>query len=108
MVVAIDDNDPMALIRLFNEPVGRQYLVSQGVDKDTVEKLDLLGISGISNLLSAIKICKYYELGENDVLFTVFTDSMELYGSRLEEARLTLSTYNSQQAELDFHLHLQD
>jgi hypothetical protein len=33
----------------------------------------------------AIKMAKYYELAENDLILTVFTDSMEMYGSRLTE-----------------------
>ena len=36
-------------------------------------------------MLAAIKAAKYWELDEDDVLFTVFTDSVELYRSRLAE-----------------------
>jgi len=39
----------------------------------------------VCNLLAAIKAAKYWELDENDVIFTVFTDSVEMYRSRLEE-----------------------
>ena len=49
--------------------------------KTLVNQLDLLGFSGIANMLSAIKFAKYYELGPNDVVLTVLTDSMELYGT---------------------------
>src|SRR5512133_3548351 len=87
IVVAIDDNAVVNIARLFNEPAGRAYLAKQGVPEDVVGKLDLLGFSGISNTLSAIKMAKYYELGENDIVLTVLTDSMELYGSRLREMR---------------------
>ena len=52
-----------------------------------VELLPLLGISGIANMLSCIKMAKYYELGENDILLTVATDSMEMYNSRVLELR---------------------
>ncbi len=38
-------------------------------------------------MLSAIKFAKYYELGPQDVVLTVLTDSMELYGTRIEEYR---------------------
>ncbi len=85
MVVAIDDAATMALIRLFNEPAGSDYLVQQGVPTELVCQLPLLGISGIANLLSAIKFAKYYELTENDVVATLATDSMDLYRSRLGE-----------------------
>jgi cysteine synthase len=87
MVVAIDDNAPMAILRLFNEPAGQEYLVSQGIPADFVEQLPLLGISGIANMLSAVKFAKYYELGGNDVVLTVATDSMEMYNSRVLELR---------------------
>ncbi|MGD8819156.1 MAG: pyridoxal-phosphate dependent enzyme, partial [Anaerolineae bacterium] len=85
MVMAIDDQACMDLVRLFNESVGRAYLVKQGVPVDLVDNLDLLGISSIANVLSSIKFAKWYELGENDIVLTVWTDSMELYESRLRE-----------------------
>ena len=85
MVIGIDDAATMGLIRLFNEPAGQEYLLSQGVTADFVTQLNLLGISGCANLLSAIKFAKYYELGERDVVLTVATDSMEMYQSRLRE-----------------------
>src|SRR5450756_331953 len=85
MVVAIDDNAVVNLARLFNETEGRKYLVSKGVPEAVVNRLDLLGFSGISNVLSAVKFAKYNELGENDVVLTVLTESTEKYGSRLKE-----------------------
>ncbi|HOC23131.1 MAG TPA: pyridoxal-phosphate dependent enzyme, partial [Anaerolineaceae bacterium] len=77
-VVAIDDQAVVNLARLFNEPTGREYLINSGVEENLVTQLDLLGFSGISNLLSAIKFAKYNELTANDVVVTVLTDSMEL------------------------------
>jgi cysteine synthase A len=85
MVVAIDDEAPVSIIRLFNESAGKKYLVNQGVSEDLVDKLAWLGISSVSNLLSAIKFAKYYELGDSDIVMTVLTDSMEMYQSRLAE-----------------------
>jgi len=85
MVIAVDDEVPMKLIRLFNEPAGREFLVSRGVDPAVVERLDQLGISSVANTIAAIKFAKYYELTEEDVVLTVATDSMEMYGSRLQE-----------------------
>jgi cysteine synthase len=85
MVVAVDDNDCMDLLRLFNEDAGREYLRELGVDERFAESLDLLGISGIGNLVAAVKFAKYYELTGEDVVVTVLTDSMELYGSRKRE-----------------------
>ena len=102
MVVAIDDQAVVNISRLFNEPVGRSYLVSQGVPEALVSQLDLLGFSGISNVLTAIKMAKYYEMGSNDVVLTVLTDSMDLYSSRLEEMHQEFGAYSERDAAVDF------
>jgi cysteine synthase len=83
--VGLDDEATMNLIRLFNEPAGVSHLIDQGVKPDLVEQLPLLGISGVANSLSAIKLAKYHELTSNDVIVTLGTDSMEMYGSRITE-----------------------
>ena len=85
MVVAIDDNAPMNIMRLFNDEIGQEFLVNQGVEESMVHQLRLLGISGIANVLTAVKFAKYYEMTEDDVVLTVATDSMDMYGSRVEE-----------------------
>jgi cysteine synthase A len=102
MVVAIDDNAVVDLSRLFNEPAGRKYLLSQGVPETIVSQLDLLGFSGISNVLSAIKAAKYYEMDEHDVMITVLTDSMELYQSRLKEMHAEHGEYTEKDAAADY------
>ena len=106
MIMAIDDEACISLVRLFNEPAGRAYLVEQGVPEALVDQLDLLGISGIANLLSSIKFAKWYELGENDIVLTVFTDSMELYKSRLRELHEEHGEYTEVDAAADYHRYL--
>ena len=102
MVTAIDDEDCMRIMRLFNDKEGKEYLKSLGVSIEDIENLVSLGISGISNMLSAIKTAKYYEMDENDFIFTMFTDSMEMYQSRLEEVNAEKGAYSSTQAAVDF------
>lgn len=85
MICSIDDQDCMDIYRLFNEPDGIEYLKSLGVKDADIANLPLFGISGIGNLLSAIKMAKYYEMEEDDVVFTVLTDSASMYTSRLGE-----------------------
>ena len=85
MVMAVDDEVPVQMIRLFNEPEGRKYLSEMGVPAGLMEVLPWIGISGAANIASAIKMAKWYEWGEGDVVVTLLTDSMELYGSRLTE-----------------------
>jgi len=101
-VAAIDDEACMRLLRLFNEPVGRHYLLEQGVPQETVDALPLIGISGIGNLLATIKTARYLELGERDVLVTVATDSTKLYSSRLVELKAERGPYSELQAARDF------
>ncbi|MDR2825706.1 MAG: pyridoxal-phosphate dependent enzyme, partial [Deltaproteobacteria bacterium] len=85
LVIAVDDEVPMQLIRLFNEDVGKEFLAARGVDPKLVEKLNLLGISSVANVVASVKFAKYYELTEEDLIVTMATDSMEMYGSRLTE-----------------------
>jgi len=103
-VVAVNDEIPMRLLRLFNEPVGRSALIKQGVSEELVRQLDLLGISGIGNLLAAVKFAKYCELTEDDYIITIATDSMQLYQSRLVELTAERGAYNPNQAERDLEL----
>ena len=85
MVLSIDDQDCMDTYRLFNEKEGLEYLRKAGLNESQIEDLSLFGISGIGNLLGAIKMAKYYEMDEDDVVFTILTDSSVMYTSRLNE-----------------------
>jgi len=106
VVTAIDDAATVGLLRLFNEPAGRAYLVKQGVPEALVGQLDLMGYSGIANVLAAIKTAKWYELTENDVILTIWTDSMELYRSRIQELREAEGEYTETAAAGDYHRYL--
>ena len=102
MVVDIDDEDCMRLLWLFNDPAGKTYLKNKGVDPKVVDKLDLLGISSIANLLGSIKMAKYYEMNSNCIVMTIATDSMELYCSRVKELREEHGEYSEIQAAIDY------
>ncbi|MDK9698945.1 MAG: pyridoxal-phosphate dependent enzyme [bacterium] len=106
-VAAIDDADCMALLRLFNEPAGREELLQVGIPETTINNLPLLGISSICNLLAAIKTAKYFEYDENDTIVTVFTDSAEMYQSRLQELTASDGAYQSRNAIADYVAALQ-
>ena len=106
LAIGLDDEAAMSLIRLFNEPAGIDYLVSQGVKPDLIDQLPLLGISGAGNLLSAIKLAHYYEMDGSDVIVTVGTDSMEMYGSRLEELNAERGEFTDLDAAGAYHRYL--
>ena len=100
-VAAVDDEDCMRILRLFNEAEGKKYLASLGIPEAHVEQLSLLGISSIGNILAAVKTAKYFELTKDDVIFTIFTDSVDLYQSRLEELRKERGMYSAIEAAKD-------
>ena len=105
-VTAIDDEDAMRVFRLFNEPEGRKYLDSIKVNPKILKSLYVMGISGVSNLLSAIKTAKYYEMTADDVIVTIATDSAEMYYSRIEELRDEFGEYHEMRAAIDFEKHI--
>ena len=88
-LMAIDDMDALDGLRLLAEDCGRQVLCQRyGVAEDMVWLLSrALGISGICNIIGAIKTAKYYNLGGQDVVVTVATDAMERYGSVMRQLR---------------------
>jgi len=51
-----------------------------GVDKFTAEKMrDLFGVSGICNIIGAIKMAKHLKLGPDDNVVTIATDGFDRY-----------------------------
>ena len=106
-VAAIDDEQVMQLLRLFNEPAGQAWLAKQGVKKAVVERLPWLGISCICNLVAAIKTAKYFGMDGRDVIFTPLTDSMELYASRQKEMEEQHGKYDELKAAAHYARYLQ-
>ncbi|OFZ85043.1 MAG: pyridoxal-5-phosphate-dependent protein subunit beta, partial [Bdellovibrionales bacterium RIFOXYD1_FULL_44_7] len=105
-VVAIDDENTMRILRLFNEEAGQKVLAENGLSESMIKQLPLLGISSICNLLAAIKMAKYYEFNKDDVIVTIFTDSAEMYGSRLQELQAAKGTYTTKDAQIDLERYL--
>ncbi len=103
VVIAVDDQSCINLLRLFNEPEGWNFLTKQGVSHEVTSSLPLLGISSIGNLLCAIKFAKYYELTDRDVVVTVWTDSTDLYQTRLKDLKKTYGPYSEREAAKDYH-----
>ena len=85
VVVAVSHDGSDALNVLFNSKAGEDYLrARRGLSDDLVNSLRSLGLSGIANVIAAIKVAKYLDLGETDAIVTVATDSAELYATERE------------------------
>jgi cysteine synthase len=90
VVVAVSDRSTDALNVLFNTEAGRGYLATRRrIDPEVVAALDGLGVSGIANVLAAIKTAKHLDLTQSDVIVTVATDSAALYASERERCLAT-------------------
>ncbi|HRV31806.1 MAG TPA: pyridoxal-5-phosphate-dependent protein subunit beta, partial [Kiritimatiellia bacterium] len=106
-IAAVDDEQVMQLLRLFNEDVGRDYLRKQGVSDEEIAGLSAAGISGICNLISAIWAARYYDMDGRDVIFFPLTDSMDLYGSRFVEMAEQHGPYTTDMAARHYGRYLE-
>jgi hypothetical protein len=82
LVVGVSDLASDSLNLLFGGNVGRSYMAGRRrIDPQVVATFDHVGISGLANIVAAIKVAKHLDLGADDVIMTVATDSASLYGS---------------------------
>jgi cysteine synthase A len=89
MVVGVSDRATDTLGVLFNTDVGRAYLRDrQKVPEATIKELSRFGLSGICNVLAAIKTAKHLRLGPNDAIVTVATDGGAMYGTERDKTVL--------------------
>ena len=92
LVVGVSDRSTGALDLLFNSEAGLSYLADRRhIDPETIAELKLIGLSGIANLVAAVKVAKRLELDEEDVVLTLATDSAALYGS--ERQKLLMASF---------------
>lgn len=86
IVIGVSDESTGALDLLFNDPSGLGYLTGrQRLDPGFAADLPLLGLSGIANLVAAIKLARRLDLGADDLVVTLATDSAALYASEREK-----------------------
>ena len=85
-VMCIDDIACLRGLQLFTESVGWQVMEERfGVPgAATCQLASIFGISGICNLLGAIKTAKFYNMGRDDLIVTVCTDAFDRYPSVME------------------------
>lgn len=86
-VMCIDDQDCKNGLRLLTDTVGKTFLSKERkIPSGIVEQMAMnFGISGICNLLGAIKTAKHYNLPKGSNIVTVCTDSMDRYHSVMQE-----------------------
>jgi hypothetical protein len=87
VIVGVSDRATDCLGVLFNTAVGREYLLSRrGVPGEIVDALGAIGLSGICNIVAAVKVAKYFGLDDDQAVFTIATDGAALYATETEKA----------------------
>jgi cysteine synthase len=88
-LMCIDDMTCKKGLQLISEEGGQETLATRyGIDESLVRKMStLFGISGICNVLGAIKTAKYYGFGKGDIVATAATDSLDRYYSVMDDMR---------------------
>jgi hypothetical protein len=88
-IMCLDDIACKKGLQLLSEPAGQRVLVERyGASAAVVERLStIFGISGVCNVLGAIKTAKHYRLGPNDVIATICTDAIDRYHSVMDDMR---------------------
>jgi cysteine synthase len=83
-VTLIHDDDTVKALKIIHD--GTSVLIKMGVAPETALRMkSLFGVSGMCNILGAIKMAKYLRLGPDDNVVTIATDGFDRYPSVLEE-----------------------
>jgi cysteine synthase len=82
-IMCIDDIECKKGLQLLTEPAGWETLSGRyGIPAETVQNLStIFGISGVCNVLGAIKTAKFYGLGSQETVVTICTDAIDRYYS---------------------------
>ncbi len=82
-IMCLDDIECKKGLQVLSDEAGQETLVKRyGVDAELARRLGtIFGISGVCNVLGAIKTAKHYQLGKKDVIVTICTDAIDRYHS---------------------------
>jgi cysteine synthase A len=83
-VALINDDDCVKALKVIHDAPG--ILVRLGVPPEQAETMrELFGVSGLCNILGAVKMARYLKLGPDDNVVTIATDGFDRYNSVLED-----------------------
>jgi cysteine synthase len=82
-LMCLDDVECKKGLQVLSSPGGCQVLTRHyGIPESQVKTLaTLFGISGVCNVLGAIKTARHYRFGKEDVIVTICTDAIDRYHS---------------------------
>jgi cysteine synthase A len=110
LLVCVDDQECLEGLQLLQE--GTEALVEVGIPEQLARTWQgFFGISGVCNVLGAIKAARYFGFGPQQAVFTVATDAFDRYPSVLhrmeqsmgpmgrDEARRRLGVFSGQKLD---------
>ncbi len=104
-IMCIDDMECKKMLQVMTDPIGKEFLQNHlNISEDDTEMLSsIFGISGVCNLLGAIKTAKYYDMTEDDVIFTLCTDAIDRYHSVMNDLDEMFSPLNETECHVRFN-----
>jgi cysteine synthase len=105
-IMCLDDIECKKGLQLLTEEAGWNTLVKRfGVPRASVEKMaTIFGISGVCNVLGAIKTAKFYGLGKDDVIVTICTDAIDRYHSVMADMTARFGKMDEAEATARAHI----
>ena len=99
-LMCIDDMESKKGLQLLTEPAGWRVLTQEyGIPESQVQQMATsFGISGVCNVLGAIKTAKFYGFGRDDVIVTVLTDAIDRYHSVMAQLTATYGQMDETEA----------
>ena len=104
-IMCIDDVETKKGLQLLTDPAGKKFLAEKaGVAPELVEHLSkTTGISGVCNILGAIKTAKYYDLEAGENVVTIATDAIDRYHSVMKQLDETYGVMDETEAAVRHH-----
>ncbi len=99
-IMGVDDIECKMGLQLLVEEAGWRTMIERyGVPEEAVRRMStIFGISGVCNVLGAIKTVKWYGLGKNDVVVTICTDAIDRYHSVMAQMTATYGRMDETEA----------
>ncbi len=86
-IMCLDDIECKKGLQVLTDEAGQEVLTRRyGIPAEKVRALStIFGISGVCNVLGAIKTAKHYQFGKKDVIVTICTDAIDRYHSVMSD-----------------------
>jgi len=99
-LMCIDDIESKKGLQLLTEEPGWKVMMERyGMSgEDVCDMAGIFGISGVCNVLGAIKTAKYYGFGKNDVVVTILTDAIDRYHTVMKDLTATYGKMDETEA----------